>query len=123
MIELRRWLPMVRYVLLLSFILLLPWHPCDARERGLDAGACLDRAIEKVGAGDHKAAIRRASRAIGENPALPDAYFVRGISEAALGHYADAIRDYTNAVKLKQNYAAAYLNRGQAHGILGDYAG
>lgn len=70
---------------------------------------------------DYPKAVESASKAIGLNPKLTDAWYIRGYCRLMLGHYKDAVTDFDKTIGLRPDFADAYYYRGKAKMELKEY--
>ena len=85
-----------------------------------DANDWLFRAKVARFRGDYPTADRDATRAIELQPAMPDAYNVRGLGREAAGNLTGALGDYSKAMELAPEWAEATRNVADAQFGLGD---
>ncbi|HVU96020.1 MAG TPA: tetratricopeptide repeat protein [Puia sp.] len=87
-----------------------------------DQAAIFNRGLAKYKIGDSTAEAD-FSRAIVLNPALAQAYVVRGQIFQDKKDYRGAFQDFDKAVQLKPDYFPGYLGRGNIRMLLKDYQG
>lgn len=73
--------------------------------------------------GDHEAAVKDFSKAIGLNPLDSMGYVNRGHAWSVKGEFDSAIRDFSEAIRLDRKDAAIYFGRGTARASIGKYDG
>ena len=70
-----------------------------------------------------KEALKSINRSIELNPAVADAYNLRGAVRANMGDNPGALPDFSKAIELNKNYVNAWSNRGAAKTYLGNHSG
>ncbi|MCS6856273.1 MAG: tetratricopeptide repeat protein [Sandaracinaceae bacterium] len=79
-------------------------HPMD------QLNAHIDRAWDRMAAGDLGAALRSAERAAALAPDSPEVHNLLGYVLAAHGRFEEAIEHYKQAIELDESYVEAMLN-------------
>ncbi|MBD2740892.1 TonB family protein [Coleofasciculus sp. FACHB-1120] len=85
--------------------------------------ALLQQGLDKLDAGDYKAAVDLLSKVLEVNPNDTEAYYNRAVALVELEDYKKAIADYSKVLQLDPQDDEAYLNRGLARTELEDDAG
>ena len=70
-----------------------------------------------------KKALKSINRSIELNPAVADAYNLRGVVKINMGDNPGALPDFSKAIELNKDYANAWSNRGIAKMVLDNYQG
>lgn len=81
------------------------------------AGPWVNLALVDIKKNDLPAAEQNITRALAQNPRMPQAYNVLGFIEVAKGNMAAAVTHYRKAIALKGDYALAYFNMALLHDI------
>jgi tetratricopeptide (TPR) repeat protein len=105
---------------LLAILFLISLNGCADQKK--QAKGLVQSALKHRDAQRHAEAIQLLNRSIALDPALSEAWYLRGLSHAALKHQKDSIADLTAAVKLKPEWNEAWLALGVAQDSSGETA-
>ena len=105
---------------LLAILFMISLNGCADQKK--QARGLVQSALKHREAQRHAEAIQLLNRSIALDPALSEAWYLRGLSHAALKHEKDSIADLTAAVKLKPEWNEAWLALGVAQDSSGETA-